>query len=396
MHITSKTSSRQAFIDLLRGFALLGILVVNIGHFSSTYTASGTVNPMMDNDFERLIVFLVSVFFDSKFYILFCFLFGYSFYLQSQSQLKKAYFRRLGVILLLGILHALLLTRGDILIMYAVAGALLWSVRHASTQDAFKLSMSLIIIPNLCLYLFGYFAIQQFDQQASFIEQSFVEVLRNESIWLESMLKMDWPQIIYVHYFELSQNGLGNLLMFGSIALAMMILGQCAARAQLFLKYSSYSQYFKKITLLAALLALPIAIFTSYVINFSSNFAYILSGMLLTTYTAIFLTAFYVVVLWQLWEKQAQRPWMLGLIAMGRMSLSNYILQSVICTYLFFGVGMGWIGELKPSLVLLIAVLILLLQCGLSLLWLSHFRYGPLEWLLRCVTHLKVMPMRHK
>lgn len=392
---TSNAKQRQPFVDVLRGFALLGILLVNIGHFSSAYFGSGTANPMMDTSFEQVITFIVSVLFDSKFYLLFSFLFGYSFYIQSQGystqphSFQSAYFRRLGALLLLGIAHALLLTRGDILIIYAVAGVLLWSMRDWSRQSAIQMAIFLILLPSLFLTVLAHLSVQQSEAQANYIE-----LLLYETQWIEYTLQGDWREIIAVHYYELMQSGFSVLVSFGSVALAMMILGERAGRAQLFLNFSAYQCYFKKLITIAMLLAIPAACFYSYSVNFSLNINDMLIGMLATTYTGLFLTTLYVMVLWRLWQRRPNRPWLNALAAMGRMSLSNYIVQSIICTYLFFGVGLGWIGQLKPSQVLLVACLILMVQCCLSQFWLRYFHYGPLEWLLKCFTHLRFFRLK--
>lgn len=386
---------RQPFVDVLRGFALIGILMVNIGHFSSAYFGSGTANPMMDTSFEQCIAFLVSVFFDSKFYLLFSFLFGYSFYLQSQAyssqphSYKWAYFRRLSALLLLGIVHALLLTRGDILIIYAIAGVLLWSMRDWSRKSAIQMAICLIILPNLFLTVLVNFSLQ-------LMGGDIVDELLYETLWLESELQGGWREIFAVHHYELMQSGFSILVLFGSVALAMMILGERAGRAQLFLNFSLYQSYFNRVISIAVLLALPAACFYSYNVNFPLNMNDMFIGILATTYTGLFLTALYVIVLWRLWQKRPDRPWLKALAAMGRMSLSNYIVQSIICTYLFFGVGFGWIGQLKPSQVLLVACLILIVQCCLSQLWLRYFHYGPLEWLLRCITHLRLFSLKKR
>ena len=91
---------------------------------------------------------------------------------------------------------------------------------------------------------------------------------------------------------------------------------------------------------------------------------------------------------------RAKGGWKNALAVYGRTALSNYILQSLIGTTLFFGFGLGLLGELHDWQTLLLAFAIILLQIKISGIWLRHFRYGPLEWLWRCGTYRQWLPLR--
>ena len=93
----------------------------------------------------------------------------------------------------------------------------------------------------------------------------------------------------------------------------------------------------------------------------------------------------------------AGQPWrqrLAPLGAAGRMALTNYLLQSLVCTTLFYGYGVGLLGRLGAAAGLALALALWAAQLGLSVLWLRHFRYGPAEWLWRSLTYLRAQPMR--
>ncbi len=130
------TGSRLQNVDALRGFALLGILVVNVWAFADPYYASTETNPTFDSGLDHAIRFLVSLLFETKFYLLFSFLFGYSFTLQMAAAERAGtgfvprMLRRQSGLLAIGLLHGALLYYGEILSMYAVLGLILLACRN--------------------------------------------------------------------------------------------------------------------------------------------------------------------------------------------------------------------------------------------------------------------------
>ena len=122
--------------------------------------------------------------------------------------------------------------------------------------------------------------------------------------------------------------------------------------------------------------------------------AWNLLGQLGSTFGAPALTLFYVSVIALILHRPSSSPWLRVLAFPGRMALSNYILQSVICTLLFNGYGLGQYGRVAPGQGVLLTLAIFAFQIGFSRGWLRRFRYGPLEWLWRSLTYRKLCPMR--
>ena len=142
--------ARLQQVDALRGFALFGILVVNIGVFASPYYGSGVVDPAFGRPLDLAASWVFGLLFETKFYLLFSFLFGYSFTLQmaaaerGQAAFLPRFLRRLAGLAALGAAHAVLFYHGDILLTYAILGLLLLCCRNLEPARALRLALWLI------------------------------------------------------------------------------------------------------------------------------------------------------------------------------------------------------------------------------------------------------------
>ncbi|TCM67038.1 uncharacterized protein EC844_11079 [Acinetobacter calcoaceticus] len=376
---------RQNFLDALRGFALLGILMVNIGAFASAYYGSGLPNPMQVSVLDQAVSLLISTFFETKFYVLFSFLFGYSFSIQmisaqnNKRPFKASFLRRLLGLAILGVLHAQWLYHGDILLTYALIGLILLGLRQRS--DAFLKHLALALIGFTTLF---------WCMMAWMVNAQSAPMLTIADIQhVQSQYLGGWAQITAQHRAELGEIWVILLLLQAPVALAMFCFGLIAGRRQLFLNLALLQAYFKNVYTLGLVLGLPVAILYAYASQYQPGSSLEIMSLALGTATGPMLTALYVVLLIQLYRGQYFQFLFKLLASAGRMALTNYILQSLVCTYIFFGVGFGWMGQVSPTQMLLIAFTIFISQCLLSHIWLGFFRYGPLEWLLRSLTHLK-------
>jgi uncharacterized protein len=106
------------------------------------------------------------------------------------------------------------------------------------------------------------------------------------------------------------------------------------------------------------------------------------------------LCLFYVTALIRLTQNQIWQQRLMPLAAVGRTALSNYLLQTLICTTIFYGYGLGLMGQVGPALGLLLSITIFMVQIIISNWWVQRFRFGPMEWLWRTATYGKLQPMR--
>jgi len=170
-------------------------------------------------------------------------------------------------------------------------------------------------------------------------------------------------------------------------AFASMLLGYAAARKGWLARTPPAARTVRGLAWAALLVGLPGA--TAYAL--SSQMVYdspwVLPGLALALLTSPFLSTGYALVLIRLLRGRAGTGLQAALAPAGRMALSNYLLQSLLCSFIFYGYGLGLMGRLPPLAVLGVAAAVFAAQCAASRWWLSQYAYGPVEWLLRAVTH---------
>lgn len=374
-------------LDALRGFALLGILMVNIGAFASAYYGSGVADPAFDRPLDGFVLGLVRMLFETKFYLLFSFLFGYSFALQmaSAQRAQKAfvprYLRRSAGLLVLGVAHAVLLFSGDILVTYALLGVVLLSLRGLAPGGAARLAVGLVVVTGLAWSLLGLLLIgADGDQHAQTIQGDALKAL--------AAYRGSIGSTIAQHVHELrTQVWLVLLLVQAPCALAMFVLGLAAAKTNAFDDLARNRCRLWRIVLVGGPIGMAGALCYSYLNAPPSQVGQSLLGLGIGLLTAPALAGAYVAAL--LLVLHHPRCIALGawLAPAGRMALTNYLMQSLVCAVVFTAWGWGLIGTLAPLTVCLIAITLYLVQLEWSRWWLRSHVYGPVEWWLRALTH---------
>ena len=360
---------RAGFADALRGFALVGICVVNLPWLASSPPGA----PSALDGAARLLVLAL---FEGKFFVLFSLLFGFGF----QRQLERvragraapaSYARRLVGLFVLGSLHATLLYVGDILVAYALLGAALWAVRDLPDER-------LLTIAGVCVAAAAVaFAILAWDGAGSggggasaAREAARQAYLGSFAQALEQRLK-DLPF------------GLLIVLLFNCpLAFAAFCAGMVAGRRGLLDDPAR---------LAAALPPVPLLAAGAIIGNAAAAAAYRLPGGWLSGGAGALLavgspclSALYLLALARAWRSPQARAFMERLLApAGRMSLSNYLGQSLAANLLFMGWGFGLYGSLGAAALLPASLAIAAAGLVASAFWLRRFRTGPAEWLMR-------------
>ncbi len=382
-HTTATASGdtrRVHDVDAVRGFALLGIFVVNITFMASAYPANLVDAPAFSSSFDDAARFVVAALFSMKFYLLFSFLFGYSFVLQMDAAQRagRAFvprmLRRVAGLFLFGVAHIVLLYGGDVLTTYAVAGLVLLAMHRVSDTVALRTACAIYAV--IVASLVG---------SAVFLGSSFMpsesEALTNAAAQTDAMLGTP-ADIIGQHLSGLGLLVLQAVSLQGPTALAMFLLGMVAARRRLFTGLDGREPQLRRIQLIGFPVGLAGGIVFATMGAASSTAATAVSVA-----TAPFLAAAYVATLIRImhwrrasWVRDALSP-------VGRTALTNYLGQSVAGIVLFTGVGFGLAGKVSPPLLLLTAFGVFALQVLLSMWWLRGHRYGPAEYLLRWMTN---------
>ena len=403
MQTTSRISQdRVQVLDVLRGFALAGILVINamsILAVKGSTPAFTLAIPFFDRLLQDLILFFV----ESKFFTLFSLLFGISFAIQIQSAEKQGnsflprISRRMVGLLLFGLVHILLLWDGDILVIYAITGSILIAFRNTVFSRIKKWVISLLAIPGaLVLLVLIYTLIARLTPSGSKTfsdsDKSLAKEFANTQA-TEKLLQNGFIDGIFdrVHtYLDLSP------LLFSRIptVLAMFLIGLYLGRSNFIRNLPEKVDLLKKVR------------FWGLSIGFTLMFLIVLGTKTLPTVSALvaiiedqylagpILCLGYASALTLAYLENPHRKIFIHFSNVGRMALTNYLSQSLVLTFLAYGWGLGLALKLNGYEVLGVGVILYLSQIVFSGIWLRRFRYGPLEWIWRCITYWKLISIK--
>ena len=389
---------REHAIDVLRGFALLGILIVNAGSFASTYYGLGMADPAFSRGLDHAVRWLVAFLFETKFYLLFSLLFGYSFALQMASAERAGaafgprFLRRLLGLGVLGVAHAWLLYAGDILVTYAVLGLLLLALRNVRPGAAVALAVALLALVSA-----GWGLVAWGLAQAPMADVPLAE-LHARAQQAAQAYRASAADAIAQRGRDMAE-GVWFVLVFvqAPCALAMFLLGLAAQR----------SGYLAALAQQPARLVrwmrwcLPIGFAGAWVYAWGqgsgarqSDHA-VAAALAVDLATSPFLSLGYAAaLLWTLQHAALGKRLGAALAPAGRMALSNYLLQSVVGALAFTAYGLALVGRVSPLALLLGCVALYAAQLVFSRWWMAAHAYGPVEWGLRAVTLLRRPPWR--
>lgn len=404
-------SERIEVIDILRGFALLGILLVNMEFFS--HPAQQVLFGLKEwtSVADRLAEWGIRFLAEGKFYSLFSFLFGLGFALQIQraeargTRFVPFYLRRLFILLLIGFAHAIFLWTGDILVLYAVMGAVLLLLfrRRAPRTLLIWCGVMLTVTILISTALTGLVALAQLSPEtAAEVSREFAESEANMRTAAEEAGRV----FATGSFAEVTRQRLSDLgflytyvVFLAFNVLAMFLLGLYAGRREIFRDISAHLPLFRTILWWG----LPIGIIGNlvYVVamegaNRSEPSWQSLIAIVGQTLGAPALAMSYVAAITLLVQHEAWRARLGPLAAVGRMALTNYLLQSLVATTIFYGYGFGLFGQFGPGAGILFTLAIFTAQIPLSVWWMGRFQFGPVEWLWRTLTYLRWQPLRLK
>ncbi|MEZ6023968.1 MAG: DUF418 domain-containing protein [Hyphomonadaceae bacterium] len=392
-------SQRVKSLDVMRGFAVLGILVVNAAFFAAPWqTSQNPLLPPLDvNEQTMWSWFVMHVFFEFKCITLFSILFGASIYMVGGERSDKArgaiLRRRLFWLLVIGLIHATLIWFGDILVTYALTGFLVLFARSWRPGTLVTVGVLLYLLSFAMQASFGLFeAYIPADQLAEMKTQMFApsdesisQVIAAYQGGLASATAQNastWANFFFMAIFGLILRTAAVMM----IGMALFKWGFLSGNARPWL-------YGLMLALGAAALAV-IAYQASINWNAGYPFAHMMSrGNLANTAFSIFVSIGYAslfVLLVKLGWRLITEP----LAAVGRMAFTNYLTQSIIMTTIFWsGRGFGLYGEVDRPTLMAIVLAIWALQLIWSPLWLSRFSMGPLEWVWRRLSYGRPVSM---
>jgi len=370
---------RNVTLDFIRGVAVLGILLLNITAFG--LPKAGYLNPSWYGAITQQDAWtwaLLDVFAQAKFLALFALLFGAGLQMLL-SRGTRWIQSRLFLLMLLGLAHGLLLWEGDILLAYGLVGLLCWrTIRDAPTEySLFNTGVLLYLIGVAVLVVLGILsgtepnnywipdlAHQQYEQ--FWRTQGGLEAIANRA----SLLTSSWIALTIQYGWQLA---------------GMMMMGAALMRNG-WLKGAFSLRHYRRIGCGLVLLGLFINV-PAIVAQWQLDWVWRWCALLLQApreLSAPFQAIGYAALIMGFWPQLSRFHWVGWMGCVGRMALTNYLLQTIICSTLFYHFGLFM--KLDRLSLLILVPAIWAVNILISVLWLRYFRQGPVEWLWRQLT----------
>ena len=461
-------SQRVDALDILRGLALVGILLMNIEWFNRAVVSLGAHATTLSG-FDHAIGWLIRCFVEGKFYKLFALIFGMGFaaMLLRAKEVGRpfgAWFsRRMFVLWLIGIAHMIFLWGGDILHDYALAGFILlaWvSNKQTDNPNAYlKLALTWAMIPIIIASVVGVIFGTSFDDakfkttwQNEFEIHALVEQQLSNELDTAAILKTpdgsynettqsdtetkdpieltdeevkaqavadlveqrkemqtdiakEDAAFTQKSYWEATKYRLGftgfMVLISPVISLLVLvpifILGFWLVITEKIIKHQQHQEFFKTLMYTGLSLGIPLNIASLLIIQHPAALVSDLLqvvGQLLFYIAQCLLSAGYLGLVICALNKKRWLKFLYAFSPMGQMALTNYLMQSIVLSLIFYGYAGGQYGEISRTPQMLIVLVIILSQLFFSQWWLNRYRFGPMEWLWRSLTYKEIQVMK--
>ena len=396
------TTERLETLDVLRGFALLGILAMNIRAMAAPFgTYMYPFGLFEYTGANRAAYIFTSTAFDLKMMGLFSMLFGVSVLLYANKATESGrppralWFRRMFWLLVIGLVHSYLIWNGDILVPYALCGLLLlWWVRRLSAAALIGTASGLLLVGALLSIGHGmaWDAMSEADRA-----QEMAMLMPSAEQTREAL------DVMLGGYTNLVRHRAPDAFMFQTFVFAVFFFWRCSG--MMLLGMGLYKAGFldgrrtERTYALVAALCLPLGLLLAWYgtvalerIGFGMPQRTVAD---LWNYTgAILASVGYAAVLVLVVKRGVFGAVRRALAAVGQMALTNYLMQSVITSVLFLGWGFGFAGRLDYAGQLVVVASMWAFQLAFSRWWIAHYRFGPAEWLWRSLTYWKRQPIR--
>ena len=379
-------NNRIIILDILRGIAVFGILLSNILFISGYYLTPYTELENMHLPNLNYGLFLFSFYtIIGKAYPIFCILFGVGLYMQYQKNKDtewsfiRFFIWRSSILLIIGLLHALIWP-GDVVHYYALMGLFLIPIRKLSPRTIIVLSSTVFII-SLAIGLSDQYLVKNNTDEnkehiASFeFKDVSYEELKSKVIndGISGMLFINKQQYKVLYAFDRLKITLLQLWGLFLLGIFLYVKGLITGKM--------YNWRYLIVFFMLGATGKLISIFISYNLRIIEH---------------VFLSLFFITLFGKIYKSNFGKFFMNFISPVGRMALTNYILQSVFAVFIFYGIGLGLYTTIPLYGVYLISLGILIFQVIFSNCWLSRFKYGPMEWLWRTLSYNRNLTLKNE
>ena len=409
-----QTKDREIFMDVLRGFAILGIFIANLGSGLSWYNEDAHLTgPMLLPGWDHKMTFLHHMLIEGKFYSIFSLLFGWGIALQikrgiaNNTDALPTVRRRLFFMLLLGAVH-LMIWPGDIVFFYALLGFIFIPLRKFSNKTLLITSGVLILSPMLLYWLKMQFPVLNFPAEKLFQAGGWVEVKFNPKL-IDVKSQEEYMNLVKnANWWDTFKSNLagffyryGYLFFVSRIpkVLGMFLVGYVIGRTDFYKNIGQHKKLIYWVVGIGLVIGLPANYYLAHYMTTAMNdyfqlkekgmyqtIAYALGVVpLALAYAGLFMLCF---------QTTIGKKLLSVLAPVGKMAFSNYIMHSLIGNFVFLGAGLGYMGQVGPVYFTLFGIGVFIVQIIISTIWLKYFNYGPVEWLWRSATYKKWQAMR--
>lgn len=396
------TQNRKVSLDIFRGVAVLGILLMNIQSYANPSAAY--LNPTAYGNFDGInywLWYFTHLLADMKFMSIFSILFGAGIILFSEKSERKGtnttllYYRRNFWLLIFGLLHAHLIWYGDVLYSYAICAFFAFWLRDFNVRRLLISAFIFLMIGSLYNIFIGLSiphlpaeAIQQIEQfWQPGIAHLNLEIKTYQSSYLEQMpVRSSQALLLETEVF---------ISLFIWRVMGMMCIGMACYKAK-FLSATRSTKFYTLLSLSSLLMGYTIIILgvnQNLAHQFSMEFSFFI-GSQYNYWGSIFVAIGYISLL-SLWIKSNFLASLKRYLAkVGQMAFTNYIFQSIIITFIFYGHGFALFAQLSRWQCLVLVIVMWGLHLIGSKIWLNYFQFGPLEWAWRCLTYAKLQSLK--
>lgn len=404
MAMPVRKKERFAILDILRGFALVGIAVANFPEFALfTFLKPDAVAAMPTAGADRWVRFLQYVFVDGKFYTIFSLLFGIGFSIIISNAMRRGasgfriFYRRMAILLGFGFVHLMFIWSGDILMLYALMGMLLPLFRNCSDRTLLSWAAVLLFVPVIIDFACEFAGVslsagvvrlqQHYCAKYGITDDNFAYWLRDADSYGGVFQFLVQGALVRVQEFV---DGNRYFKVMG-----LFLIGFCIGRRRMYAHTVMRRRMLRRVALTGCCAGLPLSVV--YAWSAVNGHPWGNAAHSLLYFVSVYIVGFaYVVAICLVYNRHPRARVFSLFSAPGRMALTNYIGQSVWGMAIYYGIGLGLGASMGLSLVVPVAVGVWLVEALFSLLWLRFFNFGPLEWIWRMLTYGRRFPLLQK